>query len=395
LKRTGGIALVVGCVGSAACAAGIVSHPTQWLPACLVAYLFWLGLALGGLAVVMIQHLTGGGWRLASARVLESQAATLPLLAVLFVPFAYGMPHLYPWTNERLAAADEIIQRKSAYLNSEGFLVRAAVCFGIWIVWMLVLNRATFTSNAEIQQRRRGAVARFSGAGLVAWGLTTTVAAVDWAMSIEPHWYSSMYGVLFMAGQAVSALAMAIVLAVAARKRSPPSNLLTTSRLHDLGNLLLAFVMFWSYVSFMQYLIIWAGNLPEETPWYLRRGQGGWQYVVAALMGLHFLLPFLLLLRRQNKRSPWTLVRISVLLLAMRVVDLSWLILPAFTGSLNGESAAAALGWKGIWPLLVALPAFGGWWLAFVVWHLARRLPIPLYEFTPVEESSYAAQPSG
>lgn len=381
------VCLAVGLVAALATLAGIIAAPAQWLPAYLVAFEFWLGIALGGLAINMLYHLTGGGWGLATARIFEAQAnpGLLLLMAVAFVPIALHLPVLYPWADEAIAAHDTLIAEKSAYLNPRAFLLRTVVYFALWIFWSLVLNTATRTADRGVQQRRARRLAIFSGLGLAMWVLTATLSAVDWSMSIEPHWYSSMYGVLFLTAQAVSGLAFAILIAVWQRRAPAPSNLLNTSRLNDLGNLLLAFVMLWSYVSLMQFLIIWSGNLPEEVPWYLVRSEGGWKVVIVALVLLHFTAPFLLLLRRQNKRRPWSLFAIALLLLAMRVVDLCWLTLPPFTHP--HHSPAGDLGvFARIWPLAFTLPALGGWWLAVVLWAVARRMALPLYETTTSEE---------
>jgi Ni/Fe-hydrogenase subunit HybB-like protein len=359
--------LAVGVIAGALCAAAAMFQPEQFYPAYLVAFLLFTGLSLGSLAISMLHHLTGGGWGIPIRRIVESAAAVLPLMAILFVPIVLGMKTLYPWTDaEHL---DEVLLRKAAYLNEEAFTIRAAIYFGVWILFMLLLNRLSFTASAELQERRARALAIISGWGLTLWWLAVTFAAVDWSMSLEPHWYSSMYGVLFVAGQAVSALSLAIIVSVLLMKTPPAANVITGARLHDLGNFLLAFVMFWSYVSFMQFLIIWSGNLPEETPWYLRRSHHGWQVFVAILMGLHFLVPFLLLLMRQMKRNLRRMVLISAWLIGMRLVDLCWLVLPAF--------------WEKLWlpwPLLVTLPAVGGLWLAAFAWRLSVRGPLLVTE---------------
>jgi hypothetical protein len=270
-------------------------------------------------------------------------------------------------------AADEVLRSKAIYLNADSFLIRAAVYFMVWTFWSLVLNGCSATADAERQAHRRRFLAVFSGWGLALWGLSVTFASIDWAMSLEPHWSSSMYGVLFIGGQGVSAMSLAVVVAVWLRHSPGSFNVLTTARLHDLGNFLLAFVMFWSYVSFMQFLIIWSANLPEETPWYLRRSQGGWQLVVGLLMVLHFLTPFFLLLMRQVKRVGRRLSMIAILLLVMRLVDLCWLVLPPFTASLTAEGAE-------LWPLLITVPAIGGLWLSVFGWRLSVRGVIPVHE---------------
>jgi hypothetical protein len=454
LSRVRNIALLVGIGGGVACYFVAKSDPDRFFPAYLVAYLFWTGISLGSLAISMLHHVTGGGWGIPIRRTVESAASVLLLMGALILPITHEMGHLYSWTDAAFVAADEILQRKAHYLNKESFFVRSAIYFGVWIVLSLMLNfgtkvhdstvqlqivwspgnekRATTmgTHDFPLQVRRRRGLAVLSGIGLILWGLSVTFAAVDWAMSLEPHWFSSMYGVMFMAGQAVSALATAIVVGVwlgnglpglkerssaeaveppgqarwregiEAPRQAWPEDSQATSRLHDLGNLLLAMVMFWSYVSFMQFLIIWSANLPEETPWYLTRSQGGWQFVVMLLAGLHFLVPILLLLMRQTKRNAPRLMRLAFLLLFMRLVDLSWLVLPTFTPNLSlqpqvvstehehagDEHGERISNGTDLWPLLITVPTVGGCWLAFFTWRLSVRSRIPVYDPSSVQE---------
>lgn len=389
-------ALLVGAVGLVGCGIAYVVAAEHFFPAYLVSFLFWLGISLGALAVSMLHHVTGGGWGVAVRRIVESAGALTVLMALFALPIVVGIPNLYVWAIDEVVAHDEIIQRKSHYLSVTPFLIRMAVYFALWIFFALLLNSMTSTDDSGRQEARQRPLAIISAIGLVTWGLTVTFASVDWGMSIEPHWFSSMYGVLYMAGQAVSALAWSILVAVALRQLRIPFNVLSTSRLHDLGNLLLAMVMFWSYVSFMQFLIIWSGNLPEETPWYIRRSHGGWQFAVMILMGLHFALPMLLLLMRQTKRRPERIVRLALLLLAMRFIDLCWLIIPTYTPALGlaaveEHSAGVPPGPSSIlhlWPLVVTIPGIGGIWIAAFSWILARRAAIAVHDF-PTHETHH------
>lgn len=369
-------ALLLGLLAGGACAWGWYYSPQHFFPAYLVAYLFWLGTTLGSLAIVMLHHLTGGGWGLGIRRLQEAVLGTMPLLAALFLPLLTGLPVLYPWARADAMHADEILQKKAAYLNVPAFEVRVGTYFAIWILLALLLNWLSAGMSPEEARRRRRWLALISGPGLVLWGLTVTFAAIDWGMSLEPHWYSSIYGVLFMGGQGVSGLAFAILMGVLLRSYAPFRDVLSTDRLHDLGNLLLAFVLFWSYVSFTQYLIIWSGNLPEETPWYLQRSGGGWQFLAMGLIGLHFLVPFLLLLARGTKREPRRLAGVAVLLLLMRLVDLTWLVMPTFSpGRLSVH-----------WLNFAAPLAIGGLWLAAFFWRLPARIALPLEELPSDQE---------
>jgi hypothetical protein len=275
---------------------------------------------------------------------------------------------LYVWARPEVVAADPLLTRKSAYLNLPAWEIRAGVYFAIWILLGLLLNAWSAGDLPRSPRAKQRRLIRLSGPGLILWALTVTFASIDWVMSLEPHWYSSMFGVLFMGGQGVAAMSLAILMASCLRQAAPWQAALDERRWRDLASLLLAFVMFWSYVSLMQFLIIWSGNLPEETPWYLHRNQGGWQWVAALLAGLHFVVPFLLLMQRQVKSDPRRLAAVALLLLFMRIVDLAWLVLPTFS-----PGRLAFNGWLIVTPL-----AIGGFWFAFFAWRLAARSKLPI-----------------
>jgi len=275
----------------------------QLLRSYLIAYLFWFGVALGCLPLLMLHHLVGGAWGFAIRRILEAATRTLPLMLLLFLPVLFGTHSLYEWSRAEIVARDGILQAKHAYLNVPFFIVRAAVYFLAWITFASLLNRW----SAEQDETGNPALIRrfqlLSAPGIVVYTLGISFAAIDWAMSLEPHWFSTIYGMLFIVGQSLAALAFVIPVAALLSESPPVSDFLTPDVFQDLGNLLLMFIMLWSYLSFSQYLIIWAGNLPVEIPWYVNRGRNGWQWVAAFLALVHFAIPFLLLLGRVNKRK--------------------------------------------------------------------------------------------
>jgi hypothetical protein len=328
----------------------------------------------------MLHGLSGGGWGRSIRRVLESGYQTLPLMALLFTPLWLGVEQMYPWTDHEYAHHHESVARKLGYLNVDGFHIRAAVYLIAWVVIGLVLDFSSPNDQPGTDTPRNRRLQGTSGLGFIAYAVTLTLASVDWVMSLEPTWFSTMYGVLYMGGQAVAGLSFSLFVAIGLRRFEPWSRVITPDRCHNLGNLLLAFVMFWAYVSFMQYLIIWSGNLPEENVWYLHRSHGGWQLVVAALMSLHFGVPFALLLSRQQKREPLGLFRIACILLVMRFVDLFWLIVPGFDRGTTEPSGLAFYLLD-----LAAMVAIGGAWLAMFAWRLSLRAPVPLYDFDLTE----------
>ncbi len=350
-KKVAGIAAVIGILGSIA---GYVMNHEQFSRSYIMAYDYWLGLGLGGLGWLMIIHLTSGRWGLVIQRPMEAAARTMPLLLVLFIPVVIGMHDLYEWTHKDVVAEDHLLQFKQPYLNTPGFLIRAAIYFGIWIVLAYALSRLSRkqdeTGDADITRRLRV----ISAPGLVLFGLSATFASFDWLMSLEPHWFSSIYGALFMVGHGLGALAFIGIVTHVLARRKPLEGVITPQQFHDVGNLTFAFVILWTYMSFGQFLIIWSANLYEETMWYLDRRYGGWLIVSIILFILHFVVPFILLLMRNNKRISGRLVKIGLLILVVRYVDVYWQVAPTFrehAASLHWMDAATFLGVGGLWVL--------------------------------------------
>ncbi len=352
LSGVGRAALVVGALGVVASLVGAWVDPAQFFRSYLVAFLYYAGLSIGCLAVLMVYNLTGGGWGVAIRRLLEAGAGVLPLVAVLFVPLLFGLPYLYTWTHEATMMADGVVRAKRAYLNVPFFIVRAAVYFAAW------LALAFFTAKWSREQDRTGdaryavKMRQLSGGGLVLLGFTVTFATFDWVMSLDPKWFSTIFGLLFFGGQGLGAMAFAIAVAYLLSRRADYGQVLKPTILNDLGNLLLAFVMIWAYLSFSQLLIIWAGNLPEEIPWYLRRISGGWSLIAIALAVFYFAVPFLVLLSRGNKRRHGRLALIAAGILIVRAVDLFYLVAPEFSPeriTAHWLDLATLVGVGGIW----------------------------------------------
>jgi hypothetical protein len=368
-------AWLVGAAGVVLALLGVWLNLVQFFRAYLVAYLFWSGLSLGCLALLMLHHLVGGAWGAMIRRLLEAGTRTLPLMVVLFVPLLYGLTTLYSWSQPEVVAHDGLLQHKSVYLNVPFFLQRAALYFAIWLIIMFFLNhwsrqQEQVAGSPQEERRVQRRLRLLSAPGLVLYVLTVTFAAVDWMMSLEPHWYSTLYGVVILVGQILAALALAIVLITQLAEVPPVSTVLTPQHLHDLGNLLLAFVMFWAYIVFSQFLIIWSGNLPEEVSWYIHRTQGGWEWLVGLVFLLHFGLPFVVLLSRTSKQRAQVLWRIAAGLLGIHLLELFWLVLPAFSPS------TLAIHW-----LDIGLPiGMGGLWMAVFVWQLQRRSLLPWHD---------------
>lgn len=351
LYRRRPTALAAGLVFLGLSALGAWASPEQFFRSYLFGFLFWFGITMGSMALLMIYHVTGGGWGSVIRRSLESAVRTLPLLALLFVPVALGVRSIYEWADPAKVAHDSLLQHKSVYLNVPFFLARAVLYFVVWSLFATFLWR---WSDAQ-ERGDPGAIGRLenlSRGGLVTVGLTFTFAAVDWAMSLEPHWYSTLYGVLVMGGCLLSAMAFMIQVLALLTARGPLTDVVKPLQFHDLGKLMFAFVMLWAYFSLSQLLIIWSGNLPEETPWYLKRMSGGWQYAGLLLILFHFALPFVLLLSREIKRHARILARVALFLLFVRVVEVFWLITPAFSPDrlqVHWLHLTTLLGVGGVW----------------------------------------------
>lgn len=351
LRRWQNMSLIVGLVGLALCVLGFFTNQQQFFRSYLIGFFFWNGMALGCMGLLMMQHLSGGAWGLVIRRALEAGSRVLYLMIPLVIPVLFGIGTLYSWSRPE-AAHDAVIQSKSFYLNVPFFLARIVFYFVVWSAIVYLLNKWSQEQDRSGPMPWANKMETLSGPGLVIYALTITFASVDLLMSLSPHWFSTVYGLLVMIGQGLSALSFVIAILVLLATRPPLSNLITKRHLHDLGKMLLAFVMLWAYLSFSQLIIIWSGNLPEEIPWYVNRLNGGWQYVGAILLFFHFVLPFVMLLSQTLKKTPKALLFVAVWVVVIRLVDVIWLVEPNFAPgvlSLSWMDLAAPIGIGGVW----------------------------------------------
>jgi len=362
--------LFAGAAGGAVSLVGWWINPAQFFQSYLMGYMFALGISLGCLALGMIHQLSGGEWGVLIRRPIGAASRVLPVLTVLFLPIAFGMPHLYEWTHADVVAADEVLRHKQLYLNTPFFLVRAAFYFLVWNGFSYLLNTWSLEQDRTGDTRIPRLMQVTSGGGLVAYGLTITFASFDWLMSLEPHWFSTIYGVLVIGGQGLTGMAFLIATIVWLSRRPPLNQVVVPSHLHDLGNLLLAFVMLWAYFSFSQYLIIWSGNLPEEIAWYVHRLQTGWRFLALVLVLFHFAVPFSLLLSRAVKREGQMLVKVAAVILAVRLIDLFWLIAPEF------HRTGIVVSWMDVVLPLTLLST----WMGCFIWQLRGRAILPVHD---------------
>ena len=362
-------ALFAGLIGLVLCIIGYVKSPENFLHSYLLAFIFVLGLSLGSLGLLMLQHLTGGQWGIIVRRPLESATRSLPLVFVLFFPIFFGMKYLYSaWLNAPASGEGALSPMQQSYLTADWFKIRALIYFGVWLALVYFFNR--WSKEQDINREDRSLRRRLkmaAGPGLILYVFAMSFAAIDWVMSISPHWASTIYGFLFVAGQLISSMSLMIAVIVLLAQAEPFLGVIQKRHLHDLGKLLLAFVMLWAYFDFSQLLITWSGNQPEEISFYRTRLYGQWGVVAVIVLIFHFFVPFFLLLSRDLKRNPKTLPKVALWLIFMRFVDLYWMTRPEFTSSAVPN----------VWDLAAPL-ALGGLWFSVFAWQLKQRPLLPL-----------------
>jgi hypothetical protein len=379
-------AVLFAAVGLGASLLGALAFPKAFFPAYLTAFLFWAGISVASIGLCFLHRLVGGGWALPLRRPFEAAGSMIVVLAVLFIPILLGLNYTYPWTDPEVIRNDPLVAHKAwvegasspdsrsiKFLTPKFFAARAAIYFVIWALGAFLVNAWSRQQDRREDQAPSRRLTALAGPALVLTFLSTSFAAFDWAMSRDPDWYSTIYGAMFIVGAILSTLAFLTVFTIRNAAYEPVKSALTVGRLNDVGNLLLAFTMLWAYMSFSQFIIIWMGNLPEEVIWYLRRTQGVWGAVALALIAFGFFAPFLALLQRQHKRDAGWVLPIASWILVMRVVDLSWLILPGYTDPDKAGFPWASLPW-----LLASLAGIGGVWMVGFVGRLRSAPLIPL-----------------
>ena len=366
--------LMVGVVFGVVAIIGAFMRPEEFYRAYLLGFMCWLGVALGSMAILMIRHLTGGGWGLVIRRTLGAAMRTLPLLALLFIPILLGMHRLYIWAQPLDHIADKHLREHlqditKTYLTPNGFIFRAVFYFAIWNLLSFLLSKwskQTDRPGAPDNTQRFKAV---SGPGLILYGFTISFAAIDWVMSLDPSWVSTIFGLIILIGEVLSAMCFAVVVERILFNYRPMSKILKPDFVHDHGKWMLTFTMVWAYFNFSQWLIIWVGNLPAEITFYLKRLSGGWGWIGLTLVLFHFAIPFGILLSRPFKRDIHRLAWLAAWLMLMRYLDLFWIIEPNFSNTLRFTVAD-----------VIVPVAIGGIWLAYFFRNLAALPLLPAYD---------------
>jgi hypothetical protein len=360
------------------------ARPDEFYRAYLLGFMDWLGVALGSMAIIMIRHLTGGGWGVVIRRVQGAAMRTLPLLTILFIPMiiAVAQHRIYPWAMPLASVQDEHIREHLAkntfitdsYLNFTGYLVRAIIYFAIWNLLSFLLSKWSIEGDSPSARDNTQRFKAVSGPGLILYAFTISFAAIDWVMSLDPSWISTIFGLVILIGEVLAAMCFAVFVERILVEYKPMSDLLKPDFVHDHGKWMLTFIMVWAYFSFSQWLIIWAGNLPSEITFYMKRLNGGWGYVALFLAIFHFAVPFAILLSRPFKRNIRKLFWLAVWLLCMRFVDLFWIIEPNFSPTFHVTLAD-----------IIVPMAIGCLWMAFFFRNLASLPLLPIYDAQAVE----------
>ena len=371
--------LVVGLVFGVAAVWLAFSRPDEFYRAYLLGFMCWLGVALGSMAIIMIRHLTGGGWGVVIRRVMGAAMRTLPLLAVLFIPIMLGVHRLYIWAQPLSNVQDKHLrehleQITQTYLTFNGFIIRAVVYFAIWNLLSFLLSKWSKEGDSPGARDNSQRFKAVSGPGLILYAFTISFAAIDWVMSLDPSWISTIFGLIILIGEMLSAMCFAVVVERILVNYKPMSEMLKPDFVHDHGKWILTFIMVWAYFGFSQWLIIWAGNLPSEITFYLKRLSGGWGWIGLVLVLFHFAVPFAILLSRPFKRNIRKLVWLAAWMLLMRYVDLYWIIEPNFSKNLTLTLADVVV------PI-----AIGGIWLWYFFRNLASLPLLPVYDVTAKE----------
>jgi len=322
--------LIIGILGLALALGGMSMHAEKFASAYLTAWLFWLGIGLGGLFLTMLHHLTGSIWSVAIRRIAEAAASTLPVMAVLFIPILLGIHDLYEWSHPE-ALHDHLLVKKAVWLNPTFFTIRAVIYLGIWSFLAWRLHAISVESDKGETAEHKSRMLKVAAPGMIIFALSVSFASFDWMMSLTPHWYSTIYGVYFAMGSIMAFLGFLIIAVARLQAKGALVGVITNEHRHDMGKLFFAFIILWAYMAFSQYFLIWYANLPEETIFYRQRWVGSWKAVSLLIVFGHFVLPFFLLISRPAKRNITLLSLICGWMLLMHYVDLTWNIGPTFS----------------------------------------------------------------
>ncbi|MFC1725783.1 hypothetical protein ACFL4T_09160 [candidate division KSB1 bacterium] len=352
--------LIIGTAGIIISVIGYFVDSTQFFYSYLTSFVFWITISLGGLFFVLLHHLANAKWSNPSRRLTENVMIILPVMAIFFIPIIFGIKELYHWSHEDIVAADHLLQKKTPYLNVTFFLVRTAGYFLVWFIFSTVLYKTSIRQDSEYTESRVRRFKKLSPPGMILFALTATFASFDWLMSLDAHWYSTIFGVYIFSGSFLAILSFIILIALYLRSNGILLNVITTKHFNDLGRLLFTFVIFWAYITFSQYFLIWYANIPEETVWFIHRWNGSWKYISMIIIFGHFIIPFFVLITAAAKKNLKILAGTSIWLLVMHWIDIYWIVMPNF------HEVCVRISWMDFSTMV----GIGG----FFVWFFWRRL---------------------
>jgi len=359
------IFLFLAVIGLVLTAVGYFVDAEQFFFSYLTAYVYWLTIALGGLFFTMLHHIVNAKWSVVLRRLSENIMSPIPIMAIFFIPILFGMNHLFQWSQTDIVANDHLLQAKSGYLNITFFIIRLVIYFAIWIFLTVKLYKMSLNQDIEHTRDMTRKFRVISGAGIILFALTLTFASFDWLMSLDPHWYSTIFGVYIFSGSLLAMLALLTVIVMIMAGKKILSKEITPEHYHDLGKLMFAFTIFWGYMAFSQYFLIWYGNIPEETIWMLHRWEGTWKTISLILVFGHFVIPFFVLFPQTIKRNRTVMILMGIWLLVMHWIDVYWMVMPVLHHH----------GYHLSWMDLTAFIGLGGlmFWL---FWRKMQRNPL-------------------
>lgn len=372
------IASIIGIAGLLLCVAGFFTDHEKFFQSYLYAFMFWAGFPIGALGILLLNNVVGGKWGVTIRRYLEATARTLPLIALFFVVILLGMKDVYAWATPANVAANEFLKHKEAYLNLPGFIIRAAICFGLWMFFLWRINKWTdeqdVTGDPEIKEKLR----KFSAPALLVFVLAVSVAYIDWALSADNQFYSTVYGGMVLIANVQATFALCILTLILTSKEDRFHGRINSKILHDLGKLLFAFTIFWTYLSASQLIIIWPASLPQEITWYLDRTAGFWKAICVFVGLTMFAIPFAALLSQSRKKDPRRLQRVCVWILLVNAVYFFWLIEPPFRVVSASTTLHTSSSFTVYWTDIAAFVGIGGIWVYYFITQLRKRPLLPL-----------------
>lgn len=382
---------VIGGLGLLLCVAGFFYNRAEFFQSYLFAFIYWSGFSFGGLGVLLLNNVVGGKWGVTARRFLEAQMRTLPLIFIFTLVLLLGLKDLYPWTHSNLVAASDVLRHKQPYLNVPFFIIRVFIYFALlaFAGWKIngMSDEQDRTGDPTIRERMRA----FSAPNLLIFVLTMTFAYIDWILSTDTQFFSTVYGAMILIGDVLQTFALTITTIILTSKDDRFGERINSKILHDLGNMMFAFTIFWTYLSVSQLIIVWPANLPQELVWYLDRVQGFWKWLALATALSMFAIPFLALLSQARKRDPRRLIKIAVWILIARAIDVFWIIEPTFRSSSTSNGLHTGHGFAIYWTDFAAFFGLGGVWVYVFLGQLRRRPLLPLHDprvSSPIPEAA-------